>query len=72
MELGSASLELVTATNKEDARKAADSMEKYNPPPDVKAAIEHFVITGGPQTDDPDLESNSSRIKDWIEQVCVT
>jgi hypothetical protein len=47
-------------------------MEKSNPPPDVKDAIEHFVGTGGMQIDDPDLESNSSRVKEWIEQVCVT
>jgi hypothetical protein len=63
-------LDLATATNSQDARKAGDTMEKYDPPADVKAAIEHFVETGGAQFDDPDYDKNNKLIDDWAKQVC--
>jgi cytoskeletal protein RodZ len=70
VDISGANLDLITASSKEDARKAADTMEKYNPPSDVKDSIEHFVDTGGLQIDDPDMTANSDRIKEWIEEVC--
>ena len=72
IKIGSAVIELVSATSKDEARKAADTLEKYNPPADVREAIEHFVDAGGLQSDDPDLEAKTLKIKDWVEQVCVT
>jgi hypothetical protein len=45
-------------------------MEKYNPPADVKAAIEHFVETGGAQFGDPDYDKNNKLIDDWVKQIC--
>jgi hypothetical protein len=65
-----ANLDLAVANKPEDARKPADVLEKYDPPADVKAAIEHFVSTGGAQFDDPDFESNNKLIDDWVKEVC--
>ena len=72
MEIGSAVIELVSATSKDEARTAADKLEKYNPPADVKEAIEHFADAAGSESGAPDLESDTTKIKDWMEQVCVT
>ncbi len=49
-----ANSDLLTASDKDAARKAADALEGYNPPASVKSAIEHFVGTGGAHFDDPD------------------
>lgn len=67
-----ANLDLITASDKDAARKAADTLEQYNPPSKVKAAIEHFVTTGGAHFDDPDYTKNNKLVKDWVEQVCPT
>jgi hypothetical protein len=40
-------------------RKAADTLERYNPPGSVKDAIEHFVTAGGAHFDDPDYTKNN-------------
>jgi hypothetical protein len=69
-EIGAADFEMTTAKSPADARKAADKMEKYNPPPDVKAAIEHFVDTVGPKDDDPDAGTNSAKEAAWVKAVC--
>ncbi|OBG69667.1 hypothetical protein A5680_24350 [Mycobacterium sp. E2989] len=61
---------LMVANNPEKARKYADTLEKYGPPDNVKAAIEHFVTTGGARPDDPDLNANRDQITGWIKQVC--
>ncbi|WP_156745650.1 hypothetical protein [Mycobacterium sp. ACS4054] len=61
---------LMVANNPEKARKYADTLEKYGPPDNVKAAIEHFVTTGGARPDDPDLNANRDLITGWIKQVC--
>jgi hypothetical protein len=70
VEITGANLDLATATNNQDAHKAGDTMEKYNPPADVKAAIEHFVETGGAQFGDPDYDKNNKLIDDWVKQIC--
>ncbi|WP_142393425.1 hypothetical protein [Mycobacterium sp. 4858] len=61
---------LMVANNPEKARKYADTLEKYGPPDTVKAAIEHFVTTGGARPDDPDLDTNRDALTAWIKQVC--
>lgn len=61
---------LMVAQKPEDARKFADTLEKYSPPDPVKAAIEHFVTTVGAQPNDPDLNTNRDALTGWIKQVC--
>lgn len=61
---------LMVANNPEKARGYADTLEKYGPPDTVRAAIEHFVTTGGAQPDDADLNSNRDLITNWIKQAC--
>ncbi len=63
---------LMVANNPEKARKYADTLEKYGPPDTVKAAIEHFVTTGGAQPNDADLNTNKDLITNWIKQACPT
>jgi PBP1b-binding outer membrane lipoprotein LpoB len=65
-----ANLDLAVAKNTEDAKKAADIFAKYNPPPDVQEAIDHFVSTQGAQFDDPDYDKFNSRIDEWVKVVC--
>jgi hypothetical protein len=69
-DIGAGDFEMTTAKSKADARQAADKMEKYNPPDNVKAAIEHFVDTEGPKDDDPDAASNSYTLAQWAKAVC--
>lgn len=61
---------LMVATKADNARKAADTLEKYGPPEPVKAAIEHFVATLGAQPTDPGLDANRDRLTAWIKQIC--
>jgi hypothetical protein len=61
---------LMVAQKPEDARKFADTLEKYGPPEPVKAAIEHFVTTVGAQPNDADLNANRDALTAWIKQVC--
>lgn len=61
---------LMVASKPENARKYADTLEKYGPPDPVKAAIEHFVTTVGARPDDPDLNSNRDLITGWLKQIC--
>ena len=70
VEVTSANLDLATASTHDDARKAGDAFEKYDPPTDVRDAIEHFVETNGAQFDDPDYDKYNSAIDDWVKQVC--
>jgi hypothetical protein len=70
MDVTGANLDLATATNHDAARKAADTFEKYDPPADVKDAIEHFVETNGAQVGDPDYDKDNKQIDDWVKQVC--
>lgn len=61
---------LMLSTKPEDARKNAEILEKYNPPDAVKAAIEHFVTTGGATPGDPDSQANDHLIATWLKQMC--
>jgi len=61
---------LMVAGKADDARKFADTLEKYGPPDPVKAAIEHFVTTVGAQPTDPGLDANRDQIMGWIKQIC--
>jgi hypothetical protein len=70
MDVTGANLGLATATNHDAARKAADTFEKYDPPADVKDAVEHFVGTNGAQFDDPDYDKYNKLIDGWVKQVC--
>jgi hypothetical protein len=67
-----ANADLLSASDKDAARKAADTLEGYNPPAQVKAAIEHFVTTGGAHVDDPDYPPNHKVLDGWVKQVCPT
>lgn len=70
VELTGANLDLAVATNAADARKAADIFEKYDPPSDVKEAIEHFASTNGAQINDPDYDRYNTLIDTWVKQTC--
>jgi hypothetical protein len=70
VEITGANLNLAVAKSNEDARKAADTFEKYNPPADVREAIEHFASTGGAQFNDPDYDRYNTLIDNWVKQVC--
>jgi hypothetical protein len=72
LDVTGANADLLAANDKDAARKAADTMEKYDPPAKVKDAIEHFVTTGGGHFDDPDFTKNHKLITDWVNQVCPT
>ncbi len=61
---------LMVAQKPEDARRFADTLEKYGPPDPVKAAIEHFVTTVGAQPNDPDIDANRDLITGWLKQIC--
>lgn len=65
-----ANVDLLAASDKDGARKAADTLERYNPPASVKDAIEHFVTTGGAHFDDPDYTKNNKLVDGWVKQVC--
>ncbi len=60
----------MVAHKPEDARRFADTLEKYGPPDPAKGAIEHFVTTVGAQPNDPDLDANQNLITGWIKQIC--
>lgn len=69
-DIGFAKDNLMVARKPEDARRAADTLEKYGPPDQVKAAIEHFVTTVGAQPDDAALDTNRDLITNWVKQLC--
>ena len=69
-DLGMAKDNLMTATKAENARKNADTLEKYDPPDAVKSAIEHFVTTVGAQPSDPDLDAQRTLMANWLKQIC--
>jgi hypothetical protein len=65
-----ANLDLTAASNAQDARTAADILEKYTPPQSAQDAIEHFVQTGGAQFDDPSYKKTNDVLDNWVHQVC--
>ena len=72
VEVTGANLDLAVASNAEDARVAADTLDKYEPPRSVQDAIEHFVESGGAQFDDPSFNEYNDAIEKWVHQVCPT
>ena len=70
VDVTSASLGLLIASSEDEARKAADTLEKFDPPAKAKAAIEHFVSTGGAQITDPDYDKNNDAVTTWVHQLC--
>jgi hypothetical protein len=65
-----ANLDLTAASNTQDARSAADILEKYTPSASARDAIEHFVQTGGAQFDDPGYKRFNDALDSWVHQVC--
>jgi hypothetical protein len=65
-------LDLTAASNAQDARTAADILEKYTPSQSAQDAIEHFVQTGGAQFDDPSYKKFNDALDKWVHQVCPT
>jgi hypothetical protein len=72
MDVTGADVDLLAASDKEAARKAADALENYNPPAMVKNSIEHFVTTGGGHFDDPDYAKNHKILDKWVKEICPT
>ena len=70
VEVTQANLDLSAASNAQDARTAADVLEKYTPSASARDAIEHFVQTGGAQFDDPGYKKNNDALDTWVHQVC--
>lgn len=69
-ELSSANVDLATATSTDEARAAADVLDKYNPPADAKEAIDGIVAAGGVKFDGSDFTTISERIDPWVQKVC--
>jgi hypothetical protein len=65
-----ANLDLSAASNAQDARTAADILDKYEPSESARDAIEHFVETGGAQFDDPGYKKFNDALDAWVHQVC--
>ena len=69
LKVAEANIELTTADKKDDARKAADVLLKYNPPDNVKTAIEQLVEKAE-ASNDPDADKNGDLVDGWVEKVC--
>ena len=69
-DVNDANVDLLAASDQDGARRAANTIEGYNPPTSVKSAIEHFVSAGGAHFDDPDYPKNYKVLDDWVKQVC--
>jgi len=70
LKLTGATLNLMSGASAEENRKAAEAITGFNPPDDVRAAVEHFVGTAGLQQSDPDKNTYSRTINNWVEKVC--
>ncbi|MEZ0053356.1 hypothetical protein ABIA30_004385 [Mycobacterium sp. MAA66] len=70
LKLTGATLNLVSGANSDDNRKAADTIESFSPPDNVREAVEHFVSTGGLKQTDPKKNDYSKTINNWVEKVC--
>jgi hypothetical protein len=65
-----ANVDLLTASDNDGARRAANTLASYDPPASVNTAIQHFVGTVGAHFDDPDYPSNYKVLDNWLKQVC--
>lgn len=70
VEVTSANLDMATALSHDEAVAAGEQFLKFDPPAEVREAIEHFVETDGIQFDDPDYDKYNSAIDNWGKQVC--
>jgi hypothetical protein len=70
VDVASANLDLVTATSKSAAEAAAEKLNAFDPPSDVKDAIETFAKNGGPDYTDPKTGDLATLITDWIKTIC--
>jgi hypothetical protein len=70
VEVTEAHLDLLVASNAEQASPPADKLKAYDPPPSVVEAIDHFVEVGGIHFDDPDANTHTDEIKAWVNEVC--
>jgi len=70
VDITSARLSLIVSSTSDEARPAADTLEKFNPPANVKDAIAHLVHVGGAQVDDPGFNDANSAIENWVNQIC--
>ena len=72
VDITSARLDLIVASTSDQARPAADTLEKWSPPDNVKDAIEHLVEAGGGQINDPGFNDANSAIEQWVKEICPT
>ena len=72
VDITSARLDLIVASTSDQARPAADTLEKWSPPDNVKDAIEHLVEAGGGQINDPGFNDANSAIEQWVKETCPT
>jgi hypothetical protein len=72
VDITSARLDLIAASTSDQARPAADTLEKWSPPDKVKDAIEHLVEAGGAQMNDPGFNDANSAIEQWVKEICPT
>ncbi|OBF79467.1 hypothetical protein A5791_11360 [Mycobacterium sp. 852002-51163_SCH5372311] len=71
-EVDDASVDLLAGSDADGARRAANTIESFNPPPPAKTAIEYFVSAGGAHFDDPDYPKNYQVLDEWLKQICPT
>jgi hypothetical protein len=69
-DVSGANVDLLAATDKDAASKAAEILKGFDPPPSVRDAIDHFVNTGGAHFDDPDYTKNHKILDDWVKASC--
>jgi hypothetical protein len=69
-EVNDASVDVLAGSDTDGARRAANAIESYNPPPSARNAIEYFVSAGGAHFDDPDYPNNYKVLDDWLKQIC--
>jgi hypothetical protein len=70
LDVASANLDLVTANSKDEAEAAAEKLNAFDPPSDVKKAIETFAENGGPDYTDPKTGDYAALITEWMKSIC--
>jgi hypothetical protein len=70
IDVTTANLGLATAQDRAAARAAADTLERYGPPANVRNAIEYFVGSPGAMFSDPNFATRNKVITDWVKQFC--
>ena len=70
VDVASANLDLVTASSKAEAEAAAEKLNAFDPPSDVKKAIDTFAENGGPDYTDPKTADYATLITEWMKSIC--